>query len=84
MGMQLKRIGHVGILVSDFERSFRFYTEVLRCKLTSRNKRPDGSECESHPFSRSCVASQGRTGGYLCDSYYLRGRERAEESVPAC
>ena len=31
MGIQLKRIGHVGILVSDFERSFRFYTEVLGC-----------------------------------------------------
>jgi glyoxylase I family protein len=44
MGIQLKRIGHVGILVSDFERSFRFYTEVLGCKVTNRNKRPDGSE----------------------------------------
>jgi catechol 2,3-dioxygenase-like lactoylglutathione lyase family enzyme len=44
MGIQIKRIGHVGILVSDFERSFKFYTEVLGCKVTSRRKRPDGSE----------------------------------------
>jgi len=29
MGIHIKRIGHVGILVSDFEKSFRFYTEVL-------------------------------------------------------
>ena len=40
MGIQIKRIGHVGILVSDFERSFRFYTEVLGCTVTNRNKRP--------------------------------------------
>jgi catechol 2,3-dioxygenase-like lactoylglutathione lyase family enzyme len=44
MGIQLKRIGHVGILVADLERSLRFYTEVLGCKVTNRNKRPDGSE----------------------------------------
>jgi len=44
MGIQIKRIGHVGILVSDFERSFKFYTEVLGCKVTSRRERPDGSE----------------------------------------
>jgi len=44
MGIQLKRIGHVGLLVSDFERSFRFYTEVLGCKVTNRRKSADGSE----------------------------------------
>ena len=44
MSIQIKRIGHVGLLVSDFERSFRFYTEVLGCKVTNRTKRPDGSE----------------------------------------
>ena len=44
MGIQIKRVGHVGILVSDFERSFRFYTQVLGCKVTSRRARPDGSE----------------------------------------
>ena len=42
MGIQIKRVGHVGILVSDFERSFEFYTEVLGCKVTSRRRRPDG------------------------------------------
>lgn len=44
MGIQIKRIGHVGILVSDFERSFKFYTEVMGCKVTNHRKRPDGSE----------------------------------------
>jgi catechol 2,3-dioxygenase-like lactoylglutathione lyase family enzyme len=44
MSIQIKRIGHVGLLVSDMERSLRFYTEVLECKITNRHKRPDGSE----------------------------------------
>lgn len=44
MGMHIKRIGHVGLLVADFERSFKFYTEVLGCTVTNRRKRPDGSE----------------------------------------
>ena len=44
MGIQIQRIGHVGILVSDFEKSFKFYTEVMGCKVTNRRKRPDGSE----------------------------------------
>ena len=44
MGIQIMRIGHVGILVSDFERSFKFYTEVMGCKVTTRRRRPDGSE----------------------------------------
>ena len=34
----------MGILVSDFERSFEFYTEVLGCKVTSRRRRLDGAE----------------------------------------
>ena len=44
MSIQIKRIGHVGLLVADFERSFNFYTDVLGCKVTNRTKRPDGSE----------------------------------------
>jgi catechol 2,3-dioxygenase len=44
MGIQVKRIGHIGILVSDFERSFKFYTEVLGMTVTSRRKRADGGE----------------------------------------
>ena len=44
MAIQIKKIGHVGILVSDFERSLRFYTEVLGCKVTSRRKAEDGTE----------------------------------------
>ncbi len=44
MGIKINRIGHVGILVSDFERSFKFYTEVMGCKVTNRRKGADGSE----------------------------------------
>jgi catechol 2,3-dioxygenase len=44
MGIHIKRIGHVGLLVADFERSFRFYTEVLGCKVTNRRKSADGTE----------------------------------------
>jgi len=44
MGIRINRIGHVGILVSDFERSFKFYTEVLGCRVTNRRKAEDGSE----------------------------------------
>jgi len=44
MGIHIKRVGHVGILVSDFERSFKFYTQVLGCRVTNRRKAEDGSE----------------------------------------
>lgn len=44
MGIQIKGLGHIGILVADFERSFRFYTDVIGCKLTTRRKAADGSE----------------------------------------
>ena len=44
MSINIKGIGHVGILVSDFERSFKFYTEVLGLQVTNHRKRPDGSE----------------------------------------
>ena len=43
MGMEIERIGHVGILVSNFERSLKFYTEVIGCKVTALRKGPDGS-----------------------------------------
>jgi catechol 2,3-dioxygenase-like lactoylglutathione lyase family enzyme len=57
MSIQLKRIGHVGILVSDFERSFRFYTEVLGCRVTNRNKRPDGPRQPSSALTTSTTTS---------------------------
>ena len=44
MAINVKRIGHVGFLVSDFERSFKFYTEAIGCTVTHRSKRADGSE----------------------------------------
>ncbi len=44
MAINIKGIGHVGLLVSDMDRSFKFYTEVIDCNVTHRTKRPDGSE----------------------------------------
>ena len=44
MAINIKKIGHVGFLVSDFERSYKFYTEVLGCTLTNRRKLDDGTE----------------------------------------
>ena len=44
MAINIQRIGHVGFLVSDFERSYKFYTDVLGCTLTHRTKRDNGSE----------------------------------------
>src|ERR687887_670825 len=44
MGINIKRVGHVGVVVSNFEESFRFYTEVLGCTVTFRRKSADGSE----------------------------------------
>jgi catechol 2,3-dioxygenase-like lactoylglutathione lyase family enzyme len=43
MGINIKRIGHVGILVSDFDRSFKFYTEVLGCTVTNCRRNEDGT-----------------------------------------
>ena len=44
MAINIKRIGHVGFLVSDFERSFKFYTDAIGCTVTNRRKGPDGRE----------------------------------------
>ena len=35
MGIEVERVGHIGILVSDFERSFKFYPETMGCKVTN-------------------------------------------------
>ena len=57
MGIQIKRIGHVGILVSDFDKSFKFYTDVMGCKVTNQpastssgTRQPD---CDVRLVSRS-------------------------------
>ena len=44
MGIQINRVGHIGILVSEFERSFKFYTEVLGCKVTDLRRGEDGRQ----------------------------------------
>lgn len=42
MAINVKRVGHVGIYVSDVERSLQFYTDVLGCTITNVGRGPDG------------------------------------------
>ena len=57
MAINVKRIGHVGILVSDFEESFKFYTEAIGCNITHRTKRPNGSETAFLRFDKDQTLS---------------------------
>jgi catechol 2,3-dioxygenase-like lactoylglutathione lyase family enzyme len=41
MGIHLGRVGHIGIHVSDVDRSIDFYRRVLGLKLTGRWAPPD-------------------------------------------
>ena len=41
MGIHLGRVGHIGIHVSDVDRSIDFYRRVLNLKLTGRWGPPD-------------------------------------------
>ena len=41
MGIRLDRVGHIGIHVSDVERSIAFYRKVLGLKLTGKWGPPD-------------------------------------------
>ena len=40
MGIHLGRVGHIGIHVSDVDRSIDFYRKVLGLKITGRWVRP--------------------------------------------
>jgi catechol 2,3-dioxygenase-like lactoylglutathione lyase family enzyme len=42
MAINVKRVGHVGIYVSDVERSLQFYTEVLGCTITNVSRDANG------------------------------------------
>jgi len=41
MGIHLGRVGHIGIHVSDVDRSINFYRRVLGLKITGRWGPPD-------------------------------------------
>ena len=41
--INVKRLGHVGILVSDMERSLDFYTDVMGLTITHLRHTPDGN-----------------------------------------
>ena len=43
MGCNIARLGHMGIHVSDVERSIKFYRDVLGLKLTGKWGPPDFS-----------------------------------------
>ena len=40
----MKRVGHVGIHVTEMDRSFKFYTEVVGCTVTGRWPRGEEGE----------------------------------------
>jgi catechol 2,3-dioxygenase-like lactoylglutathione lyase family enzyme len=42
MAINVKRVGHVGIYVSDVERSLKFYTDVLGCTITNVGRDANG------------------------------------------
>ena len=42
MAVNVKRVGHVGIHVSNVERSLEFYTDVLGMTVTTVGRGPDG------------------------------------------
>ena len=82
MGINIMRVGHVGILVSDFERSFQFYTEVLGCKVTSRRRRPDGAETaflRFHETHHDFVIATAPEGVDVSDA--VPGRARLVQQV---
>jgi catechol 2,3-dioxygenase-like lactoylglutathione lyase family enzyme len=43
MAINVKRVGHVGIYVSDVQRSLQFYTDVLGCTITNVGRDTDGN-----------------------------------------
>jgi catechol-2,3-dioxygenase len=63
MGIHLGRVGHIGIHVSDVDRSVGFYRQVLGLKVTGRWVPPTSGA----PFV-SC-ASRTNTTMWCCSSY---------------
>ena len=62
MGIRLGRVGHIGIHVSDVDRSIDFYRKVLGLKVTGRWGRPTSGA----PFA-SC-ASKTSTTMWCCSN----------------
>ncbi len=81
MGIKINRIGHVGILVSDFERSFKFYTEVMGCKVTNRRKAADGSETAFMRFDECHHDFVIGTAPEGVDVTEPKGRERLIQQI---
>ena len=71
MGIHLGRVGHIGIHVSDVDRSIDFYRRVLALKLTGRwgpagHRAPDPRSCGVEIVSGSYVhAPEGGEKGFV-------------------
>ena len=69
MGIHLGRVGHIGIHVSDVDRSIDFYRRVLGLKLTGRWGPPDIGRpicfmrASTTSTTTSCCSSCRRTRG---------------------
>ena len=81
MGIKINRIGHVAILVSAFERSFKFYTEGIGCKVTNRRKAADGSETAFMRFDECHHAFVIGTAPEGVDVTEPQGRERLIQQI---
>ena len=73
MGIHLGRVGHIGIHVSDVDRSIDFYRKVLGLKVTGRWGPPDfGRPTSSTSYRRavcrssSCSAVSGPASPCCC------------------
>jgi catechol 2,3-dioxygenase-like lactoylglutathione lyase family enzyme len=72
--VQVRKLGHVVLWVSDVQRSMKFYTEVLNFRVSDWEKRPDGHEMV---FLNACgdhhsVALFSRPGGQMPPEEYLQ------------
>jgi catechol 2,3-dioxygenase-like lactoylglutathione lyase family enzyme len=72
--VQIRKLGHVVLWVSDVERSAKFYTELLNFRISDWERRPDGHEMV---FLNACgdhhtVALFSRPGGEMPPPEYLQ------------
>ncbi|HZT05984.1 MAG TPA: VOC family protein [Chloroflexota bacterium] len=71
--VQVRKLGHVVLWVSDIERSVQFYTEILNFRVSDWEKRPD----RQMVFLNACgdhhtVALFSRPGGQMPPPEYLQ------------
>src|SRR5438552_11998407 len=72
--VQIRKLGHVVLWVSDVSRSVKFYTEVLNFRVSDWDKRDDGSD---RVFLNACgdhhtIALFGRPGAEMPPPEFLQ------------